>query len=152
MRKILVGLLSLFALVLLAENVHVPGCEFESYTIDSSITIYVHQWMDLDYEWLISEFDICDYDQEFGEVGVLNFTLDSNADVAVIPYADFNGLDAWVDADFIVLKDGVPFAPTSPISDGTYNISFQINSVDPDLPAGDYTVYLSLTFQPTVSF
>ncbi|ACJ76032.1 hypothetical protein THA_1594 [Thermosipho africanus TCF52B] len=153
MRKMLITLLSLFALFIFADatSVHVPGCDWEEYTIDSSITIFVHQWMDLDYEWLIADFDICDYTQT-GDVDVLTFTLDSNAPVNVIPYADYNGLDAYIDADVYVTKDGNPFVPTSPIDDGVYLIGFTINSIDPDLPAGDYPVVLSLTFVPTVSF
>ena len=152
MRKILVGLLSLMALFIFAENVHVSGCEFETYTIESSITIYVHQWMDLEYNWLVSEFDICDYNQT-GEVDVLSFLLDSNAPVTVIPSANFNGLDAYVTADVYVTKDGVPIpSTTNPIDDGLYVIGFDITWIDPNLPADTYQIELSLTFQPTVTF
>ncbi|MBO8160445.1 MAG: hypothetical protein H0Z24_02315 [Thermosipho sp. (in: Bacteria)] len=162
MRKILVGLLALMALFVFANGetnggyVHVPGCQFESYTLESSITIYVHQWMDLEYEWLIdSFFDICDYElpEEGMDVPLLWFVLDSNASVTVTVYASWGGLDVYITGVVYVEKDGNPFMPpTNPIGDGEYLIGLILTSIDPDLPAGEYTVVLSITFAPTVTF
>jgi len=158
MRKILVGMLILFALFIFANGngmpIHIPGCEFESYTLDSSITIYVHQWMDLEYTWMIdSFFDICDYDLEFPwDIDLLSFTLDSNASVTVSVWANWGGLDVYIDGTIYVEKDGNPFIPTNPIGDGSYLVGVAVTYIDPDTPAGEYTVELGITFEPTVTF
>ncbi|MDK2886151.1 MAG: hypothetical protein PWP54_709 [Thermosipho sp. (in: thermotogales)] len=153
MRKILIGILVLFAFIIFADVVHVPGCEFESYTLNSTITIYVHQWMDLDYQWIIGpSYNICDYEQAPENVDLLSFTLDSNAPVTVSAWADWGGLATYITGTIYVTKDGVPFVPTNPIEDGEYLIGVSITSIDPDTPAGDYTVTLRITFQPTVTF
>ncbi|SHH58520.1 hypothetical protein [Thermosipho atlanticus] len=155
MRKLLVGILVLFGLFIFANGnfIHVPGCQFDTLTLDSTITVYVHQWMDLEYEWMIdSFFDICDYENVPEDVDLLWFSLDSNADVEVSVDADWGGLDAYISGTVYVLKDGNPFMPTSPISDGDYLIGVTITNIDPNTPAGDYTVVLSITFEPTVTF
>jgi hypothetical protein len=157
MRKILIGILVLFAFIIFANgdgpDIHIPGCEFESYSLESSITIYVHQWMDLEYEWMIdSFFDICDYEEAPMDVDLLRFFLDSNAPVTVTPWANWGGLDAYISGTIYVTKDGVPFVPTNPIGDGDYLIGVLVTSIDPDTPAGEYTVTLGITFEPTVTF
>jgi len=156
MKKVFIGLLALLSIFAFANgnNVHIPGCEFESYTLDSSITIYVHQWMDLEYTWMIdSFFDICDYDLEFPwDVDLLSFTLDSNASVTVSASANWGGLDVYIDGTIYVEKDGNPFIPTNPIGDGSYLVGVAVTYIDPDTPAGEYTVELGITFEPTVTF
>jgi hypothetical protein len=157
MKKLFVGILSLLAIFAFATTEpvfeHVPGCEFESYSLESSITIYVHQWMDLEYEWMIdSFFDICDYEEAPMDVDLLRFFLDSNAPVTVTPWANWGGLDAYISGTIYVTKDGVPFVPTNPIGDGDYLIGVLVTSIDPDTPAGEYTVTLGITFEPTVTF
>lgn len=156
MKKVFIGLLALLSIFAFANgnNVHIPGCEFESYTLDSSITIYVHQWMDLEYTWMIdSFFDICDYDLEFPwDIDLLSFTLDSNASVTVSASANWGGLDVYIDGTIYVEKDGNPFIPTNPIGDGSYLVGVAVTYIDPDTPAGEYTVELGITFEPTVTF
>jgi len=156
MKKVFIGLLALLSIFAFANgnNVHIPGCEFESYTLDSSITIYVHQWMDLEYTWMIdSFFNICDYDLEFPwDIDLLSFTLDSNASVTVSASANWGGLDVYIDGTIYVEKDGNPFIPTNPIGDGSYLVGVAVTYIDPDTPAGEYTVELGITFEPTVTF
>lgn len=156
MKKVFIGLLALLSIFAFANgnNVHIPGCEFESYTLDSSITIHVHQWMDLEYTWMIdSFFDICDYDLEFPwDIDLLSFTLDSNASVTVSASANWGGLDVYIDGTIYVEKDGNPFIPTTPIGDGSYLVGVAVTYIDPDTPAGEYTVELGITFEPTVTF
>ncbi|ABR31102.1 hypothetical protein SU69_06345 [Thermosipho melanesiensis] len=110
--------------------------------------------MDITYEWKLNSFDIFDYKGPFTKIDLLSFKLDSNADVNIDLFVDSGLLAEKVSGEIKITKDGNPitFAPQLQIEDGTYNISYIINSVDPDLPAGEYIVSIVLTFIPTIEF
>ncbi|MCD6105201.1 MAG: hypothetical protein J7J43_05450, partial [Thermosipho sp. (in: Bacteria)] len=64
----------------------------------------------------------------------------------------WGGLDVYIDGTIYVEKDGNPFIPTNPIGDGSYLVGVAVTYIDPDTPAGEYTVELGITFEPTVTF
>ncbi|MBB6063420.1 hypothetical protein HNP65_001891 [Thermosipho japonicus] len=152
MRKLMVILLVALASMFIfaeAESIHITNHEA---VINKTITVNVYQWIDLTYKWLLTDYNIEDYQNYPATIDVLKFTVTSNNDVEIT--ADVNIPEDLQAIDANVLFDGAePEGNTIPANDSTeHTLSVQINSVPQNLPAGTYEIQIELTFSPTVTF
>ncbi len=150
MRKLMVILLvALASMFIFADTIHVTN---NNAVINQNIVVKVYQWIDLTYEWLLTDYNIEDYQNYPATIDVLNFTVTSNNDVEIT--ANVNIPEDLQAIDANVLFDGAePEGNTIPANDSTeHTLSVQINSIPQNLPAGTYEIQIELTFSPTVTF
>ncbi|WP_126993262.1 hypothetical protein [Thermosipho globiformans] len=137
------------SMFIFADTIHVTN---NNAVINQNIVVKVYQWIDLTYEWLLTDYNIEDYQNYPATIDVLNFTVTSNNDVEIT--ANVNIPEDLQAIDANVLFDGAePEGNTIPANDSTeHTLSVQINSIPQNLPAGTYEIQIELTFSPTVTF
>jgi hypothetical protein len=146
MKRLLVLALAVVFGVVMFAGAQYPG-DFEDVTLSGEATIRVHQWLDA--EFTAGEFDIYDYTDEDDEpidIDLGDLWLDSNADVDVSVSVDLGDLAGYISYASIY-PDGAVDADNQ-----NYDVILEDATVDPNTPADEYTVTVTITLNPTVTF
>jgi len=120
-----------------------PG-DFSNVQLTGDAIINVHQWLDASFT--PGEFDIYDYGEDIYDIDLGDLWVDSNADVNVSVDVVLGELSGYITDYTISPADGNIGA-----NNATYDVELLDANIDPDTPAGQYTIEVTITLNPTVS-
>lgn len=142
MRKLFVLALAVVFGVMIFAGAQYPG-DFSNVQLTGNAVINVHQWLDASFT--PGEFDIYDYGEDIYDIDLGDLWVDSNANVNVSVAVTLGTLESYI-TDYTVSPSGEIGADNA-----TYDVELLGANIDPDTPAGGYTIGVTITLNPTVS-